>query len=169
MTQLEFAKKGKLTPQIKKVAKEEEVSEEFILESIANGKLVIPCNSKYNLVHPVGIGKGLRTKVNSNIGSSSDCIDYELEKKKARLSEKAGADAIMDLSTGGDISKFRRIIRENFSGPLGTVPIYEAIIEITQKKGGIVFMTPDDIFRVIEKHAKDGVDFVTVHCGVTRS
>ena len=173
MTQLEFAKQGRVTPQIKKVASEEKVPEELILERIVKGELVIPCNSKVGNMHscslPIGIGKGLRTKVNSNIGSSSDCIDYELEKEKARLSEKTGADTIMDLSTGGDISKFRHIIRENFSGPLGTVPIYEAAIETIQKKGGIVFMTPDDIFQVIERHAKDGVDFVTVHCGVTQA
>jgi phosphomethylpyrimidine synthase len=169
MTQLELARQGKITPQVQKVALDEGVSEEFIVQGIAKGEIVIPCNSSTSLARPVGIGKGLKTKVNSNIGASSDCADYELELQKARVSEKSGADAIMDLSTGGDVSKFRRIIRENFKGPLGTVPIYEAIIEVVQNKGGVVFMTPDDLFEVIEKQAKDGVDFITVHCGVTRS
>ncbi|MCK4352092.1 phosphomethylpyrimidine synthase ThiC [candidate division WOR-3 bacterium] len=173
MTLLEKAKLGKITPEIEKVAEEEGVSKKFVREALANGEIVIPSNSKHSasggLTHFIGIGKGLRTKVNSNIGSSSDCIDFELEKRKAKISESAGADTIMDLSTGGDLQKFRQTIRANFKGPLGTVPIYEAAITTTRKKDGIIFMTPDDIFNTIESHAKDGVDFVTVHCGVTLS
>lgn len=167
MTQLESARAKKITHQMTAVAKEEGVSPELILDGVAKGEIVIPCNSKHKLAHPIGIGKGLRTKVNSNIGSSTDCIDYELERQKAIISFEAGADTIMDLSTGGDLQKFRRIIRENFPGPLGTVPIYEAAIETADEEGGIIFMTPDKIFDVIERHAKDGVDFITVHCGVT--
>jgi phosphomethylpyrimidine synthase len=167
MSLIKLIEEGKISPQIKKIASSEKLDEDTILQGILKGEIVVPSNSKYKLRRPIGIGKGLRTKVNSNVGSSPDCIDYELEAKKARLSEEVGADTIMDLSTGGDLSKFRRIIRENFHGPLGTVPIYEAAIETATKKKGIVFMTPDDIFRVIERHAQEGVDFITVHCGVT--
>lgn len=169
MTQIKLLKEGKITTQVRRISKEEGIPEEFIVQGVIKGEIVVPSNSKHKLVHPIGIGKGLKTKVNSNIGSSPDCIDYELERQKANISEEAGADTIMDLSTGGDLSKFRSIIRENFSGPLGTVPIYEAAIKAAQNKGGIIFMTSDDIFEVIESHAKDGVDFITVHCGVTIS
>lgn len=169
MTLLEAAQNGKITPEMKKVAQDERVSPEFVRDGVAKGEIVIPVNSKHPGTHPVGIGKGLCTKVNANIGSSSDCVDLELEKRKAKISEEAGADTIMDLSTGGDLQKFRQTIRANFKGPLGTVPIYEAAITTAQKRGGLVLMEPDDIFNIIEKHAKDGVDFVTVHCGVTRA
>ncbi|MDI6839639.1 MAG: phosphomethylpyrimidine synthase ThiC [bacterium] len=169
MTQFEHARLGKTTPEMEKVALDESVTKEAIIHGVANGEIVIPCNSNYQLARPVGIGKGLRTKVNANIGSSPDCADLKLEELKAKISEEAGADTIMDLSTGGDLKEFRRLIRKSFKGPLGTVPIYEAAIETAQKKGGIIFMTPDDIFDTIERHARDGVDFVTVHCGVTLS
>ncbi|MBI4723237.1 MAG: phosphomethylpyrimidine synthase ThiC [Candidatus Stahlbacteria bacterium] len=169
MTQIELLKQGKISSQVKRVAQDEGVEETFIVEGVIKGEIVIPCNSTYNLSHPVGIGKGLRTKVNSNIGSSPDCIDYELERQKAILSKQIGADTLMDLSTGGDLAAFRRLARKSFSGPLGTVPIYEAAIEAIQNKGGIIFMTADTIFEVIERQAKDEVDFITVHCGVTRT
>lgn len=176
MTQIECALKGKITPELKTVSRKECISEEVILERVAKGEIVIPYNSKYHSKFSkqkqdksiCGIGKGLRTKVNANIGSSTDCHDIGLEKKKAEIAERAGADTIMDLSTGGDLREFRHVIREHFSGPLGTVPIYQAAIKSAQNKNGIIFMTPDDIFRVIEEHAKDGVDFITVHCGVTQ-
>ena len=167
MTQLEAAQKGKITPEMELVAKDEAVTPEFIRDGVANGEIVIPCNSKHPPKHPIGIGNGLRTKVNSNIGSSTDFADVEVEVEKARISEEAGADTIMDLSTGGKLSEFRRNIRDNFKGPLGTVPIYEAAIRTIDEKGGIIFMKEDEIFDVIELHAKDGVDFITVHCGVT--
>lgn len=168
MTQLELARKGKVSPLVRRIAKDEKLSPEYIIDGIAKGEIVIPNNSTYKLKRPCGIGKGLRTKVNSNIGSSSDCADIELEKKKAIVSEQAGADTIMDLSTGGDLRKFRAVIRQAFNGPLGTVPIYEAAIKSAKARKGIVSMTADDIFNVIEQNAKDGVDFITVHCGVTQ-
>lgn len=168
MTQLEYAIKGKITPQMELVADEEGIDVEILKEDIAKGWTVIPCNKKHSLKHPIGIGKSLRTKVNSNIGSSSDIYDIKKEIEKARISEKAGADTIMDLSTGGNIREIRRAIRENFNGPLGTVPIYEAAIETAKEKGGITFMTAEKIFDVIKRQAEDGVDFITVHSGVTR-
>ncbi|MDD5529760.1 MAG: phosphomethylpyrimidine synthase ThiC [bacterium] len=168
MTQISYARKGEITPEMRAVAKQEGLSPEIIAKGVANGEIVITCNSKYSLKHPCGIGKGLRTKINANIGSSTDCCDIKLEKKKAQVAREAGADTIMDLSTGGDLRKFRKVIQETFAGPIGTVPIYQIATETVKSKGGIVFMTSNDIFKVIEEQAKDGVDFITVHCGVTR-
>ena len=167
MTQLEYAKQGKITPEMELVAQLEGVSPEFIRTGIARGEIVLPFNNRYRIEKPVAIGKGVRTKVNANIGSSTDVADLELELAKVRAAIDAGADTIMDLSTGNDIGEFRRAIRKAFPGPMGTVPIYEAAIEAAKQHGGIIFMTPDLIFDVIERHAKDGVDFITVHAGVT--
>ncbi|PIU86529.1 MAG: phosphomethylpyrimidine synthase, partial [Deltaproteobacteria bacterium CG06_land_8_20_14_3_00_44_19] len=115
------------------------------------------------------IGKGLRTKINANIGTSNDHIDVSEELEKMRVAIKAGADTIMDLSTGGEVDEIRKEIIRESSVPIGTVPIYQAAVETVQKKKeSIVHMTVEDIFKVIEKHAEDGIDFITVHCGVTR-
>ncbi len=167
MTQIESAKKGIITEEMKEIARQEGLSPEFIRDGVAKGEIVILTNSKKPPQRLVAVGKGLRTKVNANIGSSEDYASIEEEVEKARVAEEAGADTIMDLSTGGDLRKFRLAIREAFKGPMGTVPIYEAAINSARKKGGIIFMTEDDLFSTIEQHAKDGVNFVTVHCGVT--
>jgi len=169
MTLIEKAKNGILTDEIRRVAEEEGLSPESIREGIAQGKIVIPKNRNRTLRRLCGIGEGLRTKVNANIGSSSDLADVEVEIKKARVAEGAGADTIMDLSTGGDIDYIRRNIIKHTDIPLGTVPIYQAAIEVAEKRNGIVSMSKDDIFEVIERQARDGVDFMTVHVGVTLS
>jgi len=167
-TQMEMARKGEITPEIRLIAKEEKISEEKIRRRIAEGNIIITRNLKRENVHPVGIGTGLKTKVNTNIGTSRDLCNLNLELEKAKVAIKYGTDTIMDLSTGGDLDKIRRTILNEVNVPVGTVPIYQAVIEAAQKKGSIVHMTEDDIFNTIEKHAKDGVDFMTVHCGITR-
>jgi phosphomethylpyrimidine synthase len=129
---------------------------------------VIPANINHKGLEPCGIGEGLRTKVNTNIGTSSDYGDVDTELEKLRVSLDCGADTVMDLSTGGDIAAIRRAIIANSLIPVGTVPIYQAGIEAIARHGAIVKMTVDDIFPTIEQHARDGVDFITVHCGVTQ-
>ncbi|MBL7126225.1 MAG: phosphomethylpyrimidine synthase ThiC [Dehalococcoidales bacterium] len=168
MTQLESARKGIVTPQMKVVAEAEGLDVEFIREGVARGRIVIPANINHEKLVPCGIGQGLKTKVNANIGTSSDFGDINTELEKMRVAIDAGADTVMDLSTGGDISAIRRAIIAASTAGIGTVPIYQAGIGAIERYDAIVKMTADDLFAVIEEHAKDGVDFVTVHCGVTR-
>ena len=168
MAQLELAKEGTISPQMKQVAQHEGVEVEFVREGVAKGTIVIPANINHTNLVPYGIGQGLRTKVNANIGTSSDYGDVNTELEKLRVSIDAGADTVMDLSTGGDISAIRRAIIAASSVPIGTVPIYQAGIEAIDKHSAIVKMTVDDLFAGIEEHIRDGVDFITVHCGVTR-
>jgi phosphomethylpyrimidine synthase len=169
MTQLELAKKGTVSPQIKHVAEKEGVDTDLIFRGLAEGEIIIPANVNHRNLVPCGIGKGLRTKVNANIGTSSDFSDLNTELMKLQTAMDFGADAVMDLSTGGDISAIRRAIMSASTVPVGTVPIYQAGIEAIESRGAIVKMAVDDIFAVIEEHAKDGVDFMTVHCGVTQA
>jgi len=169
MTQLELAKEGIISSQVKLVAEQEGVDAEFIRQGVAKGTIVIPANINHTNLVPCGIGQGLKTKVNANIGTSSDFGDVNTELEKLRVAIDSGADTVMDLSTGGDISAIRRAIIAASSVPIGTVPIYQAGIEAIDRCDAIVKMTVDDLFAGIEEHARDGVDFVTVHCGVTRS
>ena len=169
MTQLELAKEGTISPQMESVAQREGVEAEFIRQGVANGTIVIPANIKRTNLIPCGIGQGLRTKVNANIGTSSDYGDIDTELEKLRVAIDAGADAVMDLSTGGDISAIRQAIIAASSVPIGTVPIYQAGIKAIDRHGAIVKMSVDDLFASIEEHIVDGVDFITVHCGVTLS
>ena len=168
MTQLELAKEGTISPQMKLVAQHEGVEAEFVRQGVATGTIVIPANIRHVNLIPCGIGQGLSTKVNANIGSSSDLHDVDTELEKLRAATLAGADTVMDLSTGGDISAIRRAIIASSSVAIGTVPIYQAAIEAIDSHGAIVKMTVDDLFSAIEAHIYDGVDFVTVHCGVTQ-
>jgi phosphomethylpyrimidine synthase len=168
-TQLAKARKGEITREVKAVAEAEGVPIQTLVQQIAEGRVVIPANKGHRGLRPIGIGQGLTVKVNANIGTSSDHCDPAEELQKLEAAIEVGADAVMDLSTGGDIDAMRRLILERSPLPIGTVPIYQAAIEVAERKGGIVQMTPDDIFEVIERHARDGVDFVTVHCGVTLS
>ncbi len=166
-TQMELAKRGVVSEEMRYIAEREGVSEEFIRRKVAEGRIVIPKNIDRE-IPPIGIGEGLRVKINANIGTSKDLCDIDLELKKAEAAIEAGADTIMDLSTGGNLDEIRRRILREVEVPLGTVPIYQAAIEAQSRHGAIVDMTEDDIFNVIERHAKDGVDFMTVHCGITR-
>ena len=167
-TQMESAKRGQITEEMRIVAEYEGESAEVICQRIAEGTVIITRNVVRENVHPLGIGKGLRTKVNANVGTSQDLCDPNLEVEKAKVAVKYGADTVMDLSTAGDLDKIRQAIIKAVKVPVGTVPIYQAAIEAAKKKGSIIHMTEDDIFNTIEKHAKDGVDFMTVHCGVTQ-
>jgi phosphomethylpyrimidine synthase len=169
MTQLEIARKGIISPQMKAVAKVEGLDAECIRERIARGTLVIPANIRHHNLVPCGIGEGLSTKVNANIGTSSDFGSINTELAKLKVAVAAGADAVMDLSTGGDIPAVRRAILAASSATIGTVPIYQAGIGAINRYGAIVKMTADELFASIEENARDGVDFVTVHCGVTQS
>lgn len=165
--QMTEAKRGMVTPEMEVVAKAERKPVEFLLRGIAAGRMIIPRNVGRENVSVQGIGEGLRTKINANIGTSPDYANIDEEVEKARIAVKYGADTVMDLSIGGDIDEVRRRILRAVNVPVGTVPIYHAGIEVT-KRGDIVDMSSDDIFNAIRRHAEDGVDFVTVHCGVTK-
>lgn len=159
MTLLESAKQNKPTDAVKQVAQDEGRDIPFIMQKIAAGEIVILKNC--------GIGAGLRTKVNANIGTSVERADISEEIEKLRVAIDAGADTVMDLSTGGDLARIRRAIIENSTVPVGTVPIYEAAVAAYKKHGSVAGMDRDDIFRVLESQAADGADFFTVHCGMT--
>ncbi|MFC1993441.1 phosphomethylpyrimidine synthase ThiC [Chloroflexota bacterium] len=169
MTQLKLAKDGIISPQMEQVAQREGVEAEFVRRGVAGGTIVIPANINHPNLVPCGVGLGLSTKVNANIGTSSDFGDIGTEMEKLRVAIDSGADAVMDLSTGGDISAIRRAIIDSSPAPIGTVPIYQAGIGAIDRHSAIVKMTVDELFAAIEEHARDGVDFITVHCGVTRS
>ena len=168
MTQLDIARKGSISEEMKKSAAVEGVSPEFIRDGVEKGTIVVIRNIKHNTIAPIALGKGLRTKINANIGTSRDRVDLELELEKVKISVTAGADTIMDLSTGGDIRRIRQAIMKTSTLPVGTVPIYQAAAEMLDAKKAIMEMTGNDMFRVIEENGEDGVDFITVHCGVTR-
>ena len=168
MTQLELAREGTLSPAIQIVAEKEGIDPETVRTGVASGSIVIPVNINHKGVEPCGIGKGLSTKVNANIGTSSDYGDIDSEQEKLRAATSARADTIMDLSTGGDINSIRRAIIASTHLPLGTVPLYQAGIEAIDRWGSIVAMHVDNLFAVIQEQAEDGVDFMTVHCGITQ-
>ena len=167
MTQILEARRGNLTREMKRVARDEKISPEEILKHVAEGKIVILANRKHRGVIPTGIGKGLSTKVNTNIGTSQDKASIRDELRKLRAAICLGTDTVMDLSTGGNISKIRGEILKNCRLPLGTVPVYESAVESVRKKKAVRNMEKEDIFSIIKKQVSEGVDFVTVHCGLT--
>ncbi|HDQ26723.1 MAG TPA: phosphomethylpyrimidine synthase ThiC [bacterium] len=168
MTQLESAKKGIITGEMKEAAAAEKISVKELASLMASGAVVITKNKARKNVRPTAVGEKMRVKVNANIGTSQDICDVDMELKKLAAAVKYGADAVMDLSTGGDINAIRKKIIANSVIPVGTVPVYQAAVEMIKTKKPIHTMTADDMFSSIENHAEDGVDFVTVHCGVTR-
>ncbi len=170
MTQLEAAKRGIITPEMEYVAESEGLDPKYIMEGVRNGEIVIPANRIHlskNLRKLVGIGKGLKTKVNANLGTSYDYVDVEEEKMKLRVAVEAGADTVMDLSTGGDLRFIRRELMEICEVPLGSVPVYEAEFDAAKRKGSVFDLEEEDFLEAIETHAKDGVDFMTIHAGIT--
>ena len=167
MTLIETLKRGEIPQALEKAAAAEPLEVEEIARRITTGTVVFPLNGLRELERPCAIGLGLRTKVNANIGTSGDRADLDFELSKLAAAVDAGADTVMDLSTGGDIGAVRRKIVAESAVPVGTVPIYQAAVESKERHGSIVAMTPNDMFEAIERHAADGVDFVTVHCGVT--
>ena len=167
MNQLKLAKQNKTSKEMRYASKNEGISLDILKKRIKNGAIVLIKNSKRE-ISPCAVGEGLRTKVNANLGTSQDKIDLQNELKKLRSAIASGADTVMDLSTGGDIKKIRRAILKNSSIPVGTVPIYQAIIKACKEKGHISRMTKNDILDVFEEQANDGVDFFTVHSGVNQ-
>lgn len=169
MTQLKAAFDGRITTEMKRAAVAESVPAEALRAAVAEGVTVLPFNKKLDeRVRAVAIGKGLRTKVNANIGSSRDHADVRLELCKARVAEEAGADALMDLSTGGDLHAIREAILAETSLPLGTVPVYEVAARAEDEGREFEDASVDEMFDVVEEHAQDGVSFMTLHAGVTR-
>ena len=162
MTQLEKARSGAITPEMVIVAEKEKVDKDWLRDKIAKGKVVIPANRAHKNLVPCGIGKGLSVKVNANIGTSEDRALLSEELEKVHVAIEAGADAVMDLSTGGGIDESRKAILEASTVCVGTVPIYQAVVETVEEKGGLVHLTVDKLFDVIEKQCADGVDFITV-------
>ncbi len=170
MTLLEKARQGIITDAIKIAAAAENIDAETLRTNIAAGTAIICQNIKRPNGKPLAVGTGLRTKVNANIGTSKDDTSIDKELEKARVAVAAGADAIMDLSTGGPIDEIRAAIISETEACIGSVPLYQAAVDTVMRKNkAMVDMTADEIFDGITKHLDDGVDFITVHCGVTRS
>lgn len=167
MTQLEFARSGVVTQQMRLVAKSEGMDAERLRRGVAAGRIVIPWNRRRKIARPCGIGRGLRTKINANIGTSKDSSSVAVELKKMAAAVRLGADTIMDLSTGGDIAGTRRKIIAAALVPVGTVPVYEMVIRGFERAGSVSAATVDDMLEILESQAKDGVDFFTIHAGVT--
>lgn len=168
MTQLEHAKNGRITDQMKIAAAKESIEEEQLRQLIAQGKVVIPANINHKNLDPIGIGKFLKTKINANIGTSGDFDKIDSELRKIDMVVKYQADTVMDLSTGGDVDKIRRALIERSTIPFGNVPIYQMAKDIAAKGGTFVEMTIDEMLGYIETQARDGVDFMTIHAGLTR-
>jgi phosphomethylpyrimidine synthase len=167
VTEYQNARNGTVTAAIKAVAVDEGMPPEELRALVAQGRVVITGTAREHC-RVIGIGHRLKTKVNANIGTSPDHDDCTVELEKLRAAIDAGADAVMDLSTGGDIDAVRGAILGACTVPLGTVPIYQAVVEVTESGGGVADCTIDDFFDVIERQASDGVDFMTIHCGLTR-
>lgn len=168
-TQMQLARQGIITDAMRTVAQQEGVSEEFIRAGVAEGTIAICANKNHKNLIPHGVGQGLKVKVNANIGTSSSFPDIEPELVKLKAAVDAGADAVMDLSTGNNITASRRAIIENSTVMVGTVPMYQATVETIKKRGAVVEMTKEDLFDVIRMQAADGADFMTLHCGITKS
>ena len=168
VTQIDFARAGQITPQMKEVAEREHRDPEYIRERVADGRIAIPAN----IVHikkgmrVFGVGEGLSTKVNVNLGISGDKADAAEEWKKVKIAEDFGADAIMDLSNSGKTRQFRQQLIDETPLMVGTVPMYDAIGYMEKP---LVKLTKDDLFEVVRAHAEDGVDFMTIHCGINKS
>ena len=167
MTQINIARSGRVSPEISRVAKDEAREPDFIRKGLSDGTIVIPKNKGRKLSKPCGIGKGLRTKINANIGTSKDSSDISSEIKKMDAAIGLGSDAIMDLSTGNMIEKTRRKILAESAVPVGTVPIYEMVITGLKRFGSVKDIPVDYMMGVLEGQAKEGVDFFTIHAGVT--
>lgn len=169
MTQLEAARIGRTTQAMRKIAKFESIDLKTLKEGIAKGRIVIPLNNRRLIPRVCGIGEGLRTKVNVNIGTSTDKPEITDELKKLEIAIEYGADTVMDLSIGGNLKEIQQQIIRHSTIPVGTVPVYEAAVSAKDKKGSILKMTIDDILQTINRQAQSGVDFFTIHCGITRS
>jgi phosphomethylpyrimidine synthase len=168
MTQLESAKKGIITPEMTHVARMESITVERLLSLVAEGKVVIPANKYHANLNPIGIGKYLKTKINANIGTSGDFDKLKDELKKMEMVIRYQADTVMDLSTGGNIKAIRRALLKKTTIPFGNVPIYEICIDFVKKGKIFVDLTIEHMLEYIRAQAEDGVDFMTIHAGLTR-
>ena len=164
-TQIDAAKQGIITPEMETVARKEYRSPEEIRELVAKGQVAICANKLHTCIDPNGVGSMLRTKINVNLGVSRDCKDYDIEMQKVMTAVELGADAIMDLSSHGNTQPFRRKLTAECPAMIGTVPVYDSVIHYQRD---LATLTAKDFIDVIRLHAEDGVDFVTVHCGITR-
>lgn len=164
-TQMDAARKGIITPEMKIVAQKEKMTEEELRELVACGKVVIPANKNHKSLNPEGVGSMLRTKINVNLGVSRDCKDYDVEMEKVMAAVNLGAESIMDLSSHGNTQPFRQKLTSECPAMIGTVPVYDSVIHYQRD---LNTLTVKDFLDVVELHAKDGVDFVTLHCGITR-
>jgi phosphomethylpyrimidine synthase len=164
-TQMEAARQGSVTAELARVAEDEGMTERELLPLVASGRVAIPANIRHRSLHPYGIGGGLRTKINVNLGASGDCADYGEEMEKVRLAEKFGAEAIMDLSNYGKTREFRRKLIQTSPAMIGTVPVYDAIGYLEK---GLKDITAEDFLKVVRLHAEEGVDFMTIHAGLNR-
>ncbi|MBU0947063.1 MAG: phosphomethylpyrimidine synthase ThiC [Proteobacteria bacterium] len=167
-TQLEMARKGVVSAQMAEVAREEGLGAEWICDRVAEGRIVIPVNTKRKGQKVVGIGYGLRTKVNASIGTSSDIKDLDLEVEKAQTAEEEKADTLMELSTGGNLDQVRRTILDCCSLPVGNVPLYQAFSEASQKYHNPNKLDSEYLFELIERQLSDGISFMAIHCGINR-
>ena len=167
-TQLELAREGIVTPQMKQVAEDEARDAELIRQLVGLGEIVIPVHPNRPYQNVVGIGTGLRTKVNASIGTSSDIKDIELEKRKARIAEQEKADTLMELSTGGDLDLVRREVLGATRLPVGNVPLYQAFSEASRKYHNPNKLDPEYLFELIERQLADGISFMAIHCGINR-
>lgn len=164
-TQMDAARKGILTNEMKIVAKKENMDEARLMSLVAEGKVAIPANKAHKSLNPEGIGSMLRTKINVNLGVSRDCKDYDIEMQKVMSAVNMGAEAIMDLSSHGNTQPFRQKLCRECPAMIGTVPVYDSVIHYQRD---LATLTAQDFVDVVRLHAEDGVDFVTLHCGITR-
>ena len=164
-TQMDAARRGIVTPELEAVAQKERMTVEELLPLVASGKVAIPANKNHRCLNPEGIGSMLRTKINVNLGVSKDCKDYDVEMEKVNAAVKLGAEAIMDLSSHGDTSPFRKKLTSECTAMIGTVPVYDSVIHYQRD---LDTLTAQDFLDVVRLHAQEGVDFVTLHCGITR-
>lgn len=164
-TQMDAAKKGIITKEMKEVAQYEAMQEKELCDLIAKGQVVIPANKNHTSLKPYGIGNRLKTKINVNLGTSKDCLDLELEMDKVKTAVSLGAESIMDLSSFGDTKKFRRRLLKECPAIIGTVPIYDAVVYYNKPLKDI---TAKEWIDVVRMHAQDGVDFMTIHCGINK-
>ncbi len=165
-TQMDAARRGIITPELKKVAEKEKMSIDKLMKLVSEGKVVICANKNHTCLDVEGVGSMLRTKINVNLGVSRDCKDYEIEMEKVKSAVSMGAEAIMDLSSHGNTQPFRRKLTSECTAMIGTVPIYDSVIHY---KRDLSSLTAQDFIEVVRLHAQDGVDFVTLHCGITRT
>ena len=165
-TQMDAAKQGIVTEEMKKVAAKENIAVEELVKLIAKGQVIIPANKNHKCLDPNGIGDRLRTKINVNLGTSRDCVDLDMEMEKVNAAVKLGAEAIMDLSSFGDTQTFRRKLTAECPATIGTVPIYDAVVYYHKALKDI---TTQEWLDIVKMHAEDGVDFMTIHCGINKA